>query len=216
VCCLSVIVLGIAQYLQYGTICSKIILLYITKSLIYIEIHYSDPCVVQCKLINTMESLHFNVCENEIYAKYGKVGLVGVRSSRNAIYARRVRRFRERRSLHNSGDRCGGLRSRGYEFRSGLRRSGRHLFRWFEDVAHNGIVARASLVFSNWSGIGGGKYKLHLCPTKWKDTRLFAEQSLLELLAVCQRTTHHNMTVCQLSYGAGMGCLRTSTSSNRK
>jgi hypothetical protein len=214
VCCLSVIVLGIAQYLQYGTICSKIILLYITDSLIYIEIHYSDPCVVQCKLINTIESLHFNVCENEIYAKYGKVGLVGVRSSRNAIYARR--RFRKRRSLHNSGNRCGGLSSRGYEFSSELRRSGRHLFRWFEDVAHNGIVARASLVVSNGSGIGGGKYKLHLCPTKWKDTRLFAEQSLLEPLAGCQRTTHHNMTVCQLSYGAGMGCLRTSTSSNRK
>ena len=138
------------------------------------------------------------MCENEIYARYDKVGLVRVRSSRNAISVGGIRRFRKRRSLHNGGDRCGGLRSRGYKFSSGLRGSGRHLFRWFEDVAHNSIVARASLVVSNWHG-NGRKYRLHLCPTKWKDTRLFAEQSLLELSAVCQRTSHHNMTVCQLS-----------------
>jgi len=136
------------------TICSKIILLYITKSRIYIEIHYSEPCVEQCKLINTIE---FSILMSTKMrnAKHGQVGLVGVRSSRNAISVGRIRRFRKRRSLHNSGDRCGGLRSRRYKISSGLRRSGRHLFWRFEDVAHYGIVARASLVVSNWSGNGG-------------------------------------------------------------
>ena len=55
-----------------------------------------------------------------------------------------------------------------------------------------------------------------LVPNEMKRNSTFCGAIVTRLSAESRRATHHNMTVCQLSYGAGIGCLRTSTSSNRK
>ena len=55
-----------------------------------------------------------------------------------------------------------------------------------------------------------------LVTDEMKRNSTFCGTIVTRLSAENQCATHHKMTVCQLSYGAGIGCRRTSTSSKRK